>query len=373
MKIKTEDVQESLKEDLELSNEYDSEENQLTKAQAEFFKDSKIRDSKGRLLVCYHGSPTIGIDTFRTPVIFSDSQQLGDAFTYGEENGLYKCYINTSNIVILDVNGAPFNDLEIDNKKHLHINDVIDNYKDKCDCLIIKNIKEYNRYIVTDYVVFNPNQIKSITNKEPSNSNNINESVYDKDGEYNPSQDSRYKRLLRTPINKLTRDDIKYLFTIHFTRFNGGYNSNGTEHTYWYLGYHNNDFDTALEDSERDHGEEFDKTYEHFSKLNFPLKVYRALRDDEDAPQGKLSMSWTTDINLYKNERSQFKNCTKIVEAEITADMIQNEYTIVNYVLYSANPSRRYNLYPESEITLKPRYKTSSLNNLHFIDKCDID
>lgn len=43
-------------EDLEMSNEYDNEGHQLTKAQAEFFKNSKVRDSNGRLIVCYHGT-----------------------------------------------------------------------------------------------------------------------------------------------------------------------------------------------------------------------------------------------------------------------------------------------------------------------------
>lgn len=47
-----EDLEEE--KEVEMSNEYDSEGNQLTKAQAEFFKNSKVRDSKGRLLVCGH-------------------------------------------------------------------------------------------------------------------------------------------------------------------------------------------------------------------------------------------------------------------------------------------------------------------------------
>lgn len=42
--------------DIPMSDEYDSEGNQLTKLQAEFFKNSKVRDKSGKLLVCYHGS-----------------------------------------------------------------------------------------------------------------------------------------------------------------------------------------------------------------------------------------------------------------------------------------------------------------------------
>lgn len=49
----------------EMSNEYDSEGNQLTKAQAEFFKNSKIRDNEGRLLVVYHGTNKGSFTEFR--------------------------------------------------------------------------------------------------------------------------------------------------------------------------------------------------------------------------------------------------------------------------------------------------------------------
>lgn len=66
-----------------------------------------------------------------------------------------------------------------------------------------------------------------------------------------------------------------------------------------------------------------------------------------------------------------FKNATDIVSAQITPDMIQNEWTVVNYVLYSAKPS--YGRYAESEITLKPRFKMDKLQNLKFIDKNEIN
>ena len=51
-------------EDVEMSNEYDSEGNQLSVKQAEFFKNSKVRDSQGRLLVCYHGTKNPGFTEF---------------------------------------------------------------------------------------------------------------------------------------------------------------------------------------------------------------------------------------------------------------------------------------------------------------------
>lgn len=46
------------------STEYDSEGNELTPGQSAFFKNSKIRDSQGRLLVCYHGTKNAGFEEF---------------------------------------------------------------------------------------------------------------------------------------------------------------------------------------------------------------------------------------------------------------------------------------------------------------------
>lgn len=52
--------------------EYDSEGNALTPEQSAFFKDSKIRDSQGRLLVCYHGTTKAGFEEFM-PQDFTDA------------------------------------------------------------------------------------------------------------------------------------------------------------------------------------------------------------------------------------------------------------------------------------------------------------
>ena len=46
------------------SNKQDSLGNPLTPEQVAFFKDSKIRDSQGRLLVCYHGTRKAGFEEF---------------------------------------------------------------------------------------------------------------------------------------------------------------------------------------------------------------------------------------------------------------------------------------------------------------------
>lgn len=45
-------------------NNVDSEGNKLSKQQVEYFKNSKIRDNSGNLLVMYHGTSSDSIDSF---------------------------------------------------------------------------------------------------------------------------------------------------------------------------------------------------------------------------------------------------------------------------------------------------------------------
>lgn len=54
------------------SKEQDGMGNPLTSEQSAFFKDSKIRDSQGRLLVCYHGTKKAGFEEF-LPQNFEDA------------------------------------------------------------------------------------------------------------------------------------------------------------------------------------------------------------------------------------------------------------------------------------------------------------
>lgn len=98
----------------------DSEGRKLTKAQREYFRDSKLVDTEGRLLVLYHGTTAYGeITKFRRgkygwlgPGIYlasrrADAQKYADAM--GEGNGrLYELYANVTNpLVVTESNPAP--------------------------------------------------------------------------------------------------------------------------------------------------------------------------------------------------------------------------------------------------------------------------
>lgn len=188
------DSLDEIKEDLELSNEYDSEGNQLTKAQAQFFKNSKVRDSKGRLLVCYHGTNN-EFDEFKKEKALQNFSVFGNGFYFldNEEgtkeygNKAKRCYLNMTNP--LSWKNEKFGDYidkyhkeYFDNHKLIDIASEIE--KEGYDGLIWKS---------DTYIVFEPNQIKSITNKNPTSSDNINERLKVDKMKLAPEQDRRRK------------------------------------------------------------------------------------------------------------------------------------------------------------------------------------
>lgn len=73
-------------EDMKLSDR-DSLGNELSAEQKEFFKDSKVRDANGRLLVVYHGSPS-KFTVFKHNKIGEHGNAHGKGFYFTEDEGL---------------------------------------------------------------------------------------------------------------------------------------------------------------------------------------------------------------------------------------------------------------------------------------------
>lgn len=95
--------------------------NILTKEQERYFKNSKIRDSKGNLLICYHGTPTPSFKEFNSSQAnsqfgeykfnkhnvnyFTTNKDAASSYTeFGYDNGsnVYACYINIEKPFIVD-------------------------------------------------------------------------------------------------------------------------------------------------------------------------------------------------------------------------------------------------------------------------------
>lgn len=179
---------------------------------------------------------------------------------------------------------------------------------------------------------------------------------------YTPEKDSKYRRLLRKPINQLTYEEIKYIYVIH---------------TCWYMQqvWQFNTIDDAYNRIiDKDVEKSLRECYEFVHNLSFPLTVYRALRRDEykdgkfDISGKRSSLSWSTNLEIYKNEKSIFKNTGDIVACKIDSNIIDTANTINNFIHYTASDKTKQH-YGEYEITLKDNFKPSDLHDLHWVDK----
>lgn len=166
--------------------ETDSLGNQLTPEQSAFFANSKIRDTNGKLLLLYHGTPN-NFDVFDKEKIgyrFRDYKgnpqyTLGFYFTDDEDYATYvgmdglpntvkKCYLNITNPLIINKSGwgSAITVADI-----LHSD--IERWSKGHDGIVINHTEgdDFDRVVIA----FEPNQIKSISNKNPTSSKNINE------------------------------------------------------------------------------------------------------------------------------------------------------------------------------------------------------
>lgn len=186
-----------------IEEEYDSEGNKLTQKQINFFKNSKVRNNEGKLLVCYHGSKT-NFNTFDDKNI-SNWNLYGKGFYFTTnieranryaKSKLFTTYINITN---------PFTDTKINNEKLINEanikldefekfikeEDIDGGYFFKICYYLDHNGRDVSIYLKKlgfdgiisknwddlEIVAFYPNQIKAITNKNPSSSKNINEEL----------------------------------------------------------------------------------------------------------------------------------------------------------------------------------------------------
>ena len=119
-----------------LFSERDSRGHKLSEAQIEFFKDSKVRDEKGRLLAVYHGTKHAGFTKFtKTDEIgYFFARTLRTAQTYSNhsktiyapdrytetavpDEANYQVYLNIKNPYIIDGKGVNWNGLEATGEK----------------------------------------------------------------------------------------------------------------------------------------------------------------------------------------------------------------------------------------------------------------
>lgn len=173
----------------------DSDGRQLTEAQREFFKDSKAVDEKGRLLTLYHGTGA-KFTVFDKGRIEQNFQNRGGdlgfyfspyiedaqgyareaAFSTGGEKAIMEVYLNLKNPLVVEDEGwgSAISQADIrhgDLKRWAQ--------EGGNDGIIVKSTDEVDDDGTPDavYIAFSPEQIKSVTNKNPTGNPDIRYSV----------------------------------------------------------------------------------------------------------------------------------------------------------------------------------------------------
>ena len=180
---------------------------ELTDAQNEYFKDSKIRSKNGELKVLYHGSKNKDFDTFgeiNTPPGYWFSEDKDYALSHASnENNLIEVYLNAENPFYFDgIDGSEESFEEWQDK-------LTDLYNECFGSRIWdeKNIfsidfrdflmdKGYDAMIwahddADTIVVFKPNQIKSIDNLYPTKNDNFKDNSKEYFELHSPSLDEK--------------------------------------------------------------------------------------------------------------------------------------------------------------------------------------
>ena len=198
----------------DITDAYDTEGNMLSQEQVNFFKDSKIRDRKHNLRVCYHGSDA-EFNQFKIDLLGKNSGNrgwFGNGFYFTTSDKLAKSYGSIVNKYYLNIKN-PFTWSSEDSGMYAYGKGMLDSIgsgtfkslvldpmsyvDDSVRDTFTDMLKEdgYDgviySYGATGYkpnnisgvskafeiVAFYPNQIKLITNKNPSDSDNITEGI----------------------------------------------------------------------------------------------------------------------------------------------------------------------------------------------------
>ena len=190
-------------------NATDSEGRKLSKKQLEFFKDSKVVDENGNLLVVYHGTRE-DFNAFKNDRnYFTDNIDIADSYAPGGK--IKQGYLKVENPYIIDAKGEKWSRVPLTKKDKAFLEKfglnafyedgkwrtspadivaaVLDQNKidARYDGVIIKNIDDTGRYwkkqannTGNDFIVFDSSQFKNIDNLNPTANPDIRYSLREK-------------------------------------------------------------------------------------------------------------------------------------------------------------------------------------------------
>ena len=185
----------------------DSAGNELTEEQAKFFKDSKVRDGKGRLQVVYHGT-TSEFNTFKRGDIgyhFGSYAQARNRLSYQSGKKRYiKAYLDIKNPLVIEHDSGSWHgnyaagmlltwgDFNSNSEAVEKLQEIANMYDTRKSDAELKNLLKslgYDgiQYLNThesdfgkesySYIAFDSNQIKLVENKTPTSDPDIRYSV----------------------------------------------------------------------------------------------------------------------------------------------------------------------------------------------------
>ena len=218
-KIYKEDIQQAYGKDADIRFSLsDNQGRNLTKEQQAYFKDSKVRDENGNLLTMYHGTPNGDFTVFKDGTYFTQNKEYADRYQEPGASSIstgktkenpktYEVYLDIKKP--FDINDPkarevyrnamginPYlTDAEYDKIKTIDwtegedLRDFLIEEGYDYDGLILDEGADGGygdavQYRGKSYVVFSPEQVKSVDNANPTNNPDIRYSLSGRDGEY---------------------------------------------------------------------------------------------------------------------------------------------------------------------------------------------
>lgn len=184
----------------------DSDGNELSQAQQEYFADSKVRDEEGNLLVMYHGTPNAGFTVFKDGSYFTQNEEYAEEYKeQGASYSGYKQEANNPDIYKVYLNITKPFDTRNEAEREIFENEYYGQWgmgtplmesglPDWMDGEDLKEFLEENEYdydgLILDeggtggyeedvqsrglsYVVFSPEQVKNVDNVNPTDDEDI--------------------------------------------------------------------------------------------------------------------------------------------------------------------------------------------------------
>jgi len=157
-------------------------------------------------------SVLVGFATISEEIIYPTEEKFNADYDRLENDKRYAHLINP------DDEGFNFNASKWGYKAGYYLTDV-----EKCEPWIIPpTAKRYMRRYVDISEYFDGNTVKTEgfhkTKVHTCVGYDGKECPYETD-EYKPTDDSKYKRLIKKPLNTLTADEVKYIYAIEWTRY----------------------------------------------------------------------------------------------------------------------------------------------------------